>query len=184
MVETLPEDIIRAKGVLYLQEDPNQRFVFQLVGRRWSLKPGGEWGAARPGSRLVMIGLPGSIDANWLERTVIPCDKTRKQYGGKTMIYEVESLLHEFVAYVRESEDREDILSLYLVVDPADERNQGPSQGMTVQHSRGMEPIGDIDEQFIDALLSRKLGLAEVVITPRSEYIGQTVKRERSQCQI
>ncbi len=47
---------------------------------------------------------------------------------------------------------------------------------MTVQHSLGIEPIGDIDEQFIDALLSRELGLAEVVITPRSEYIGQTVR--------
>ncbi len=41
------------------------------------------------------------------------------------MIHEVESLLHEFVAYVRDSEEHEDILSLYLMVDPADERNQG-----------------------------------------------------------
>lgn len=71
MVEILPEGIIRAKGVLCLQEDPNQRFVFQLVGRRWSLKPGGDWSDAQPASRLVMIGLPGSIDANWLEHMIM-----------------------------------------------------------------------------------------------------------------
>ena len=69
-MERLPEGIIRAKGVLYLKEDPDHRVVFQLVGKRWSLKPGGGWGNAPPRSQLVMIGLPGSIDGSWLEETI------------------------------------------------------------------------------------------------------------------
>jgi len=66
MVEALPEDVIRAKGILHLVEDPAHRTIFQLVGKRWSLKPGGEWGETPPRTQLVMIGLPGSIDEAWL----------------------------------------------------------------------------------------------------------------------
>ena len=71
LVAALPEGVIRAKGVLCLREDPDRRTIFQLVGKRWSLKPGGEWGDAPPRSQLVMIGLIGSVDADWLERMVI-----------------------------------------------------------------------------------------------------------------
>lgn len=46
---------------------------------------------------------------------------------------------------------------------------------LTVQHNLGIQPIGGLDDPFADALLTRELGLAEVVIAPRSEYIGQTV---------
>ena len=67
LVETLSEGVIRAKGVLHLRENPGQRTIFQLVGKRWSLTPGGDWGDAQPGSRLVMIGLPGSVNAGRLE---------------------------------------------------------------------------------------------------------------------
>ena len=44
------------------------------------------------------------------------------------MIHEAETLLQEFAAYARDTEHQEDILSLYLVVDPADERNQGQAK--------------------------------------------------------
>jgi len=70
LVESWPEGIIRAKGILYLRENPDQRHIFQLVGKRWSLKPGGEWGDTSPRSQLVIIGLSGSIDADWLEETI------------------------------------------------------------------------------------------------------------------
>lgn len=46
---------------------------------------------------------------------------------------------------------------------------------LTVQHNLGIQPISGLDDPFADALLTRELGLAEVVIAPRSEYIGQTV---------
>jgi hypothetical protein len=44
------------------------------------------------------------------------------------MIHEAETMLQEFAAYVGDTEYEEDILSLYLVVDPADERNQGQAK--------------------------------------------------------
>ena len=71
LVAMLPEGVIRAKGVLCLRENPGQRTIFQLVGKRWSLEPGGDWGSAQPSSQLLMIALPGSIDANWLEQMII-----------------------------------------------------------------------------------------------------------------
>jgi G3E family GTPase len=61
LVETLPTGILRAKGVLCLKEDPTHRTTFQLVGKRWSLEPDGEWGERPHSSRLVMIGLRDKI---------------------------------------------------------------------------------------------------------------------------
>jgi G3E family GTPase len=62
LVGALPEGVLRGKGVLLLAEDPDQRFVFQLVGKRWSIKRDAAWGDALPGTRLVLLGLPGSLD--------------------------------------------------------------------------------------------------------------------------
>ncbi len=66
-VDTLPEGVLRAKGILYLQENTKQRYIFQLVGKRWSLKVGAVWGEDLPFSRLVMIGLSGCVDPFWLK---------------------------------------------------------------------------------------------------------------------
>ena len=61
LVAALPEGVLRGKGVLYLQEDPDHRFVFQLVGKRWSVKRDAAWDDV-PRTRLVLLGLPGSLD--------------------------------------------------------------------------------------------------------------------------
>jgi G3E family GTPase len=53
--------VARGKGVLWLRERPERRTIFQLVGRRWELAAGDPWGDTIPGSRLVLIGTPGSI---------------------------------------------------------------------------------------------------------------------------
>jgi G3E family GTPase len=58
----LPPEIIRAKGIVLLEDDPGRRAVFQLAGKRWSIRPGEPWGAEPSRSRLVLIGLPGSVD--------------------------------------------------------------------------------------------------------------------------
>ncbi len=63
----LPEGIVRAKGILQLREAPERRTVFQMVGRRWSLKPDEPWGSEQPRTQLAVIGLPGSVDDNLLE---------------------------------------------------------------------------------------------------------------------
>jgi G3E family GTPase len=60
-------DVYRAKGFVYLQEDPDRRYVYQQVGRRWSVEPVGEWGEAARLTRLVAIGLAGATSAEALQ---------------------------------------------------------------------------------------------------------------------
>ena len=67
----LPADVIRAKGILLLDDDPHRQTILQTAGARRSLRPGDPWGAQPPRSRLVAIGLPGSaaaIDWSALDR--------------------------------------------------------------------------------------------------------------------
>jgi G3E family GTPase len=56
----LGEGIYRAKGLIWLTEDPVHRYIYQQVGSRWSLEPDTEWGDAVPHSQLVVIGRKGS----------------------------------------------------------------------------------------------------------------------------
>jgi G3E family GTPase len=70
-IAALPEGIVRAKGILHLREDAASRYVLQLVGRRYSIEPDRPWGGERPGSRLVVIGLPGSVDAAALDAAMV-----------------------------------------------------------------------------------------------------------------
>jgi G3E family GTPase len=66
-VETLPEGVLRAKGIIYLQENPEERNIFQLVGKRWSLNAEDPWEDEQPSTKLVMICLSGCVDLSWLE---------------------------------------------------------------------------------------------------------------------
>lgn len=61
----LPQEIIRAKGLLWLTDEPDRSMVLQRVGQRWDLRPGKDWTADRE-SRLVLIGMRGAIDDDWL----------------------------------------------------------------------------------------------------------------------
>jgi G3E family GTPase len=70
VLQALPDGIVRAKGLLHLREDPASRYELQLVGRRYSIEAYGPWGDQAPGSRLVVIGLPGSVDAAALDATM------------------------------------------------------------------------------------------------------------------
>jgi G3E family GTPase len=65
-LDMLPDAIIRAKGVLYLDDDPARRTRFQLVGKRWELTPGTPWANTHPKSQLIFIGLPGAVDGESL----------------------------------------------------------------------------------------------------------------------
>jgi len=68
-IAALPDGVLRAKGIVWLTDDPNRQTIFQLVGKRWSLKSGGAWDGRQPGTELVFIGLPGSIDCALLAKT-------------------------------------------------------------------------------------------------------------------
>ena len=58
----LPEGVLRAKGMVHLVEDPEHAAIFQLVGKRWSLKQGPAWDARPPRTEIVVIGIPGSLE--------------------------------------------------------------------------------------------------------------------------
>jgi G3E family GTPase len=62
MVATLPPGVLRAKGIVHLGEDPERRYVFQLVGRRRALTPDRGWGDEPARTQIVIIGLAGQID--------------------------------------------------------------------------------------------------------------------------
>lgn len=66
----LPAAVARAKGIVWLADDPGRRFVLQRVGGRWSLRPDRDWGPDQPGTRVELIGLVGSVDPAWLAATL------------------------------------------------------------------------------------------------------------------
>ncbi len=70
-LKALPDGIVRAKGLLHLREDAAHRYVLQVVGRRFSIEADRRWAdGERPASQLVVIGLPGSVDAERLAATL------------------------------------------------------------------------------------------------------------------
>jgi G3E family GTPase len=75
-VAGLPDSVLRAKGVLYLEDEPQRRMIFQLVGQRWSLTPGEGWDRSKQENRLVVIGAQDRIDLSELSSLLEEC--TRK----------------------------------------------------------------------------------------------------------
>ncbi len=55
-MNSLPEAIYRAKGFLYFADDPGQRYVLHVVGRRSSISADRTWGEQEPLSQLIFIG--------------------------------------------------------------------------------------------------------------------------------
>ena len=68
VVKSLPETVIRAKGIVHLTDEPMYKVIFQLVGKRWEFRKGDAWVGETPESNLVLIGLPGSIPFELRER--------------------------------------------------------------------------------------------------------------------
>jgi G3E family GTPase len=72
-INKLPVSIYRAKGFLYLAEDPARRYVLQVVGQRAEVTPGAAWGEETPQSRIVLIGAAGGVDATGLTAVFQSC---------------------------------------------------------------------------------------------------------------
>lgn len=72
-VENLPNDIFRAKGILYLADDPEHMGVIQVVGKRVTFTWGRSWETAQPRSQFVVIGTHGSVDAAALDAELERC---------------------------------------------------------------------------------------------------------------
>lgn len=61
VLDTMPPGVLRAKGQVVTDENPDVPVILQLVGRRWSLaSDAGSF--SQPGTRLVIIGLTGAIE--------------------------------------------------------------------------------------------------------------------------
>ena len=67
-LNALPPELLRAKGVLWIAQDPARRQVYQRVGHRSSLVPEDGWAGVNPSSSLVLIGHAGRMDALALRR--------------------------------------------------------------------------------------------------------------------
>ncbi len=64
LLGTLARGIVRAKGIVNLVEKPDHRCLFQVSGGRATLTVGRAWGVESAQTRLVFIGLKGSVDAS------------------------------------------------------------------------------------------------------------------------
>ncbi len=71
-MDSLPEGIVRAKGVLSVVDDVTEGaaeaprpMVLQRVGLRWSLRPS-QREPQSADSRCVFIGMRGSVDREWI----------------------------------------------------------------------------------------------------------------------
>ena len=76
VARTLPGNIYRCKGVIYVSMAPERRAVLQVVGRRVDISMQEEWGLRVPRTQIVAIGAAGSIDTKRLEETFAGCIQT------------------------------------------------------------------------------------------------------------
>ncbi len=59
-----PDAIIRAKGFIYAQQDPEVRYLLQSVGKRRSIERQQPWGPSSPKTEIVFIWRRGWLDAS------------------------------------------------------------------------------------------------------------------------
>jgi G3E family GTPase len=73
-LERLPEAVYRAKGPVYLADEPQTPSLVQVVGKRASITPvSAGWGRRLPLTQVVFIGAHGAIDAAALSSQFDAC---------------------------------------------------------------------------------------------------------------
>lgn len=72
----LPADVYRCKGFVYLADDPTERYVLQVVGRRVDLLADRPWGAERPHNTIVAIAHDSSRASDEIARLFAGCVRT------------------------------------------------------------------------------------------------------------
>jgi G3E family GTPase len=77
-LKQLPTTLYRAKGLLYLADDPTRRHILQIVGTRISLTTGDSWGDSAPRTQIVGIGAPDSFDSGALDSLWESCRADRQ----------------------------------------------------------------------------------------------------------
>ncbi len=71
--KALPTSIFRVKGILNLSDSPERRAILHIVGTRVRLSIGEPWGDQKPYSQVVVIGTPGGVDADELQKGFDGC---------------------------------------------------------------------------------------------------------------
>ena len=69
----LPAGIYRCKGFVHLADDPANRYVLQVVGRRADLTVDRPWGPEQPNNRIVAITHNSSGDVKQLGELFAGC---------------------------------------------------------------------------------------------------------------
>jgi G3E family GTPase len=57
--QRLPSRILSGHGTVFLRDEPQHRYVFHFLGRRWRLDRGPLWGDETPTTRLLLAGVGG-----------------------------------------------------------------------------------------------------------------------------
>jgi G3E family GTPase len=56
-VGRLATTILRASGVVFIEEDQTHRHEFSLIGSRWQLRRSSPWGEETPSTTITMVGI-------------------------------------------------------------------------------------------------------------------------------
>lgn len=73
MIQRLPTNIYRAKGIINLEPSKENKYIFQIVGRWVSLTSGPKWGDQDRSTQIVMIGEKGKLDEIDLTNRINSC---------------------------------------------------------------------------------------------------------------
>ena len=65
VMDALPQEVMRVKGLMLIEERADKLMLLQRVGQRWTLVPHSPIDEASQ-SQLVFIGLAGAIDDQWI----------------------------------------------------------------------------------------------------------------------
>lgn len=71
--EQLPRAVYRAKGIVFLEELLGYKVLLQMVGKRSVLTDIGHWKSEDPCSEIIVIGSPGGLNADALQRAFDGC---------------------------------------------------------------------------------------------------------------
>ena len=83
----LPANIYRCKGFVYLQDDPANRYVLQVVGRRIELVKDRAWNDDAPMTRLVAIAHGSTLNGDHLTELFDACvAETGGQEPDQTLV--------------------------------------------------------------------------------------------------
>lgn len=69
LMDAMPESVVRAKGIVVVEDEPDSVMALQRVGQRWSLRPFAPRSESSE-SRIVVIGFHGAIADTWLQETL------------------------------------------------------------------------------------------------------------------